>query len=117
MDSLAASGRPWGVVWQCAHEFLAVVTHPRIYKPPSPLDTALAELRNWSQCPSFRWIAEGPGHHDVLESLVLEGRVFGGQIHDARIAAVCIANGVEALWTVDRDFSRYPKLRAVNPLR
>ena len=35
---------------------------------------------------------------------------------DARIAACCLVNGVSELWTVDRDFSRFPALRTRNTL-
>jgi predicted nucleic acid-binding protein len=34
IDQLVGSGMPWGVAWRCAHEFLAIVTHPKIYAPP-----------------------------------------------------------------------------------
>ncbi len=37
-------------------------------------------------------------------------------IHDARIAAICIQNSVAALWTADRDFSRFASLKTRNPL-
>jgi hypothetical protein len=47
---------------------------------------------------------------------VTAASVSGGQIHDARIAAICIAHGVREFWSADRDFSRYPALRVVNPL-
>ena len=34
-----AEGRdPWAIPWPCLHEFLAIVTHPRIYSPSTPLD-------------------------------------------------------------------------------
>ena len=46
-----------------------------------------------------------------------EGRVQGPLVHDARIAAVCLVHGVEEFWSVDRDFSRFPQLPVVNPLR
>lgn len=36
--------------------------------------------------------------------------------HDARIAACCLLGGVGELWTVDRDFSRFPALKTRNPL-
>jgi predicted nucleic acid-binding protein len=42
--------------------------------------------------------------------------VSGPQVHDARIAAVCATHGVRTLWTADRDFSRFPGLKTVNPL-
>ena len=37
-------------------------------------------------------------------------------MHDARIAAICLGNGVAELWSADRDFGRFPELRVVNPL-
>ena len=116
LDRLVASGRPWGTVWQCAHEFAAIVTHPKTYKPASTVEQCLAETRNWRQCPTFRFIAEGPGHWEALERLLRAGRVQGPLVHDAGIAAVCLANGVEEFWSVDRDFSRFPELKVRNPL-
>jgi uncharacterized protein len=43
--------------------------------------------------------------------------VAGPKIHDARIAAVCLQNGIGELWTIDRDFSRYTGLKVWNPLK
>lgn len=116
LDRLAASGRPWGTVWQCVHEFAAIVTHPKIFRPPSTVEQCLAEIENWRTCPTFTCIAEGTAHWPAFERLLREGRVQGPLVHDARIAAVCIAQGVEEFWSVDRDFSRFPRLRVVNPL-
>lgn len=53
---------------------------------------------------------------EVLEELVTVGQVSGPMVHDARIAACCLSNGVRMLYTVDRDFSRFPKLKTQNPL-
>ena len=116
LDRLAAGGLPWGTVWQCVHEFAAIVTHPRIYRPPSTLDQCLEEIRNWRACPTFRCIAEGGAYWANLEKLLVEGRVKRPLVHDARIAAVCVEEGVREFWTVDRDFSRFPTLHVVNPL-
>jgi predicted nucleic acid-binding protein len=48
--------------------------------------------------------------------LLEAGRVAGPQVHDARIAALCLAHDVELLWTADRDFSRFKDLAVINPL-
>ena len=48
--------------------------------------------------------------------LTLGGRAGRTFVYDARIAAVCLAHGVEELWTADRDFGRFPSLRTRNPL-
>ncbi len=117
VQALADSGQRWGIPWPCIHEFLAVVTHPRIYRPPTPLDLALDALAAWMESPTLTLLAEGPGHFERLSILARSGHVQGGRIHDARIAAICIESGVRQFWTVDRDFSRFPSLRAVNPLQ
>jgi predicted nucleic acid-binding protein len=103
-------------VWQCVHEFIAIATHPKIFRPPSTLEQCLSEIGNWRACPTFRCIAEGGAHWPTLERVLREGRVQGPLVHDARIAAVCLAHGVEEFWSVDRDFSRFPQLPVVNPL-
>jgi hypothetical protein len=47
---------------------------------------------------------------------MLAGNIAGPLVHDARIAAICLQHGVRELWTADRDFSRFPQLKTVNPL-
>lgn len=114
--SLAEGQSRWAIPWPCVHEFLAIVTHPRIYSPPSPLETALQSLAAWLEGGNCVGIAEGPGYFDVLRRLAIEGHVGGGLIHDARIAALCLHHGVTVLWSSDRDFTRFPLLKLHNPL-
>ena len=52
----------------------------------------------------------------TLRGLLQQARLAGPAVHDARIAAVCLQHGVRELWTADRDFGRFPGLKAVNPL-
>jgi toxin-antitoxin system PIN domain toxin len=116
IETLAAGVREWAIPWPCAHEFFAVVTHPRIYKTPTPAATALAQLRALNDLHNALFIAESDDHLQHLESLALPAQVQGGAIHDARIAAICTAHGITELWSADRDFSRFPKLAVRNPL-
>jgi toxin-antitoxin system PIN domain toxin len=112
-----AEGMPaWSIPWPCVHEFLAIVTHPRIYKPPTPVDRAVAQVDAWLESPSLVLIGEADGHWRALRDLLLAGKVSGPPVHDARIAALCSSHGVRTLWTADRDFSRFPALTTVNPL-
>lgn len=111
-----AEGRPaWALPWPCVHEFLSIVTHPRIYDPPSTLDQAVAQVEAWMESPSAVLLAEGGEHWQLLRTLVTDGRILGPRVHDARIAALCLAHGVRELWTVDRDFGRFPSLTTSNP--
>jgi uncharacterized protein len=116
IESLAAEADAWAIPWPCIHEFLAVVTNPRIFKTPTPLDAALAEIRGLHDSAGAEWLAEGAGYLDRLETIAVAARIQGGAIHDARIAAICLFHGVQELWSADRDFSRFPALRVRNPL-
>jgi hypothetical protein len=113
---LAEGVAAWAIPWPCLHEFFAIVTHPRIYAPPTPADDALCQIDAWIESPSLRVLAESEAHWEMLRGLIEQGRVLGPQVHDARIAALCLQHGVHELWSADRDFSRYPELRIVNPL-
>ena len=116
LRDLADSGARWAIPWPCVHEFCAIVTHPRIYAPPTPLRTALDAIRAWSVSSGLEFIGESAGYLDRLQDVAMRGRIEGGAIHDARIAALCLHHGVRELWTADRDFSRFPSLRTRNPL-
>ena len=116
LESLAEGRSSWAVPWPCIHEFLAIVTHPRIYSPPSPLSTALDQVDAWLESPSLLMLKEAEGYWDRLRRLLEQGQVTGSMVHDARVAALCIHNGVRELWTADRDFGRFPELSVRNPL-
>jgi uncharacterized protein len=112
-----AEGRiSWGIPWPCVHEFLSIVTHPRIYDPPSKLDAAIDQVDAWLESPVAVLLAETESHWDILKEQLSVGQVKGPMVHDARVAAICIGHGVNEFWTADRDFSRFPSLSARNPL-
>jgi len=113
---LAEGSAVWAIPWPCIHEFLAIVTHPRIYAPPTPLDRALDQVDAWLESPTLAVLAESAVHWLTLRGLLAEGRVVGPQVHDARVAALCRQHGVRELWSADRDFSRFAGLGVANPL-
>ena len=116
LQELAESGGRWSIPWPCLHEFLAITTHPRIFRPPTPLSLALEAMQVWLDSPGCEMIGEGTGYYDELRILVTKGKITGPMVHDARIAALCIHHGVRELWTADRDFSRFATLRTHNPM-
>lgn len=113
---LALSPSAWAIPWPCLHEFLAVATNLRIYKPPTPLASALDQIDAWLESPSLVLLAETEQHWSELRVVLTASQATGGQIHDARIAALCRQHGVRELWSADRDFARFPNLSVVNPL-
>ena len=116
LQQLAEGKSPWALPWPCAYEFLAIVTHPRIYHPPTSMTQAIEQVEVWAESPSLVWLTEGEGHWETLHASLLESKTRGPQVHDARVATLCLRHGVRELWTADRDFSRFPSLRTHNPL-
>lgn len=116
LERLAEGRAPWAIPWPCIHEFLAIVTHQRIYDPPTSLKLALEQVEAWLESPSLVLLSESEGYWKELHSLLEKGKVAGPQVHDARVAALCRFHGVRELWTADRDFSRFSGITAKNPL-
>ena len=114
--ALAGSRAPWALPWPVVHEFLSVVTHPRIYDPPTPLLVALDQVDAWMESPSLVLLAETGAAWDELRPLLERSGVMGPKVHDARVAALCRAHGVRELLSADRDFGRFPELSVRNPL-
>jgi toxin-antitoxin system PIN domain toxin len=116
IESLANGKSTWAIPWPCVHEFFLIATHPRIYGPPTPFALAIDQIDAWFESPSLLMLAESPTYWPVLRNLVTNAQIAGPQVHDARIAALCLHHGVQELWSADRDFSRFTGLLVRNPL-
>ncbi len=114
---LAEGDDPWALAWPCVYEFLRVVTHPRVFDPPTAMVSALEDLESLLASPSLVLLGEGPAHAGHLRRMVEGGGTVGNLVHDAHIAALAVEHGATELWTADRDFARFPGLRIRNPLQ
>ena len=114
---LTEGDRLWAIPWPCCYEFLSIVTNPRIWKETAtPPDRAWRQLEAWTASPNNRLLGETADFLAILGTLVTRARVRGAVVHDARIAAICLAHGTEALLTRDRDFALFPELVTRDPL-
>ena len=65
--------------------------------------------------PTLRLLSEPNGFLQSLQPIIDQPRIRGPVVHDARIAALCIAHGVDELLSKDRDFQYFPTLRVRDP--
>lgn len=112
---LAESPAPWGLPVFVLGEFLRVVTHPRVFAVPSTVVEATGALEGLLASPGVRVLSPGPRYPAILMDAVRAGRTTGNLAFDAQIAAVCREHGVSLLLTRDRDFTRFPWIRVVDP--
>jgi len=94
---------------------LRVVTHPRIFRTPTPLRTALDFVEDFRARDEVHLFAPGPDHWQVFTDLCRKVGAKGNLVPDAYHAAVAMEFGCEWI-SLDRGFSRFPGLRWRHPL-
>ena len=115
LEAVLASDSAYGVSELVLSGFVRIVTHPRIFREPTPIERALAfasELRNRANAVN---IDPGSRHWDIFTRYCLESGVKGSLVTDAYFAALAVESGC-AWITTDRDFARFAGLEWRHPL-
>jgi toxin-antitoxin system PIN domain toxin len=115
LAALVRSDEAYAVSDQVLSGFLRIVTHPRVFHPPTPVEAALAFTDAFRGQPNAVPIQAGARHWDIFAKLCRDAGARGNLIPDAWLAALAIESGCEFI-TTDRDFSRFPGLRWRHPL-
>jgi toxin-antitoxin system PIN domain toxin len=113
LEELTAGAEPIALTWTVIYQFLRVVTHPNIFKPPTSLDVAWRYCGELFGIPNIVILSETERHAQTLDRLLAHARPIGNDVHDAHIAAVMIEHGVRDILSNDADFRRFPGIRVV----
>jgi len=115
LRGLLAGQEPYGVSDLVLSGFLRVVTNPKVFKQPTPMDTGLTFAEGLRTQPNCVPVDPGQRHWDIFTRLCRTAGVKGNLVPDAYLAALAIESGSEWI-TTDRDFSRFLDLRWRHPL-
>lgn len=110
-----AGATPFGFSEQVGAGFLRVVTHPRVFDPPAPVERALDFLDSVRGQPNCVIIRPGGRHWLIFTDLCRKVQAKGNLVPDAYLAALAIESGSEWI-TTDRDYTRFPGLKWRHPL-
>lgn len=113
LRTLTAAGAPFALSDVVLSGFLRIVTNPRIFDPPTPMDAGLAFCQRLVDWPRASLVAPGRRHWEIFTGLCRG--IKGPLVADAYIAALAIEHGCE-LVTTDGGFARFPGLRWRHPL-
>ena len=116
LEAILGADSAYGVSDLVLSGFLRVVTHPRVFREPTPLENALSFVHEVRDRPNAVGIVPGPRHWEIFTRLCRECGVRGNLVPDAWLAALAVESGCEWV-TTDRDFARFPGLRWKNPLQ
>jgi toxin-antitoxin system PIN domain toxin len=95
--------------------FVRVVTHPRVFSPPTPLARALEFVEALRSSPAAIVVGPAARHWELFLRACRDGRVQGNLVPDAWLAALAIESGCEWI-TFDADYARFPGLRWRRPV-
>ena len=108
---LAEGTEPWALPVFCLTEFLRVVTHRRVFNPPSTISQAMDFIDGIVAAPTCHVALPGAEFLRHLETTVRRADARGNLMFDAQIAALCREHGIAEILTNDRDFERFDELR------
>jgi uncharacterized protein len=115
LRDLLAGQEPYGIADLVLSGFLRIVTNPKVFRQPTPMETALAFAEVVRTQPNCVPVRPGQRHWDIFTGLCRTAGVKGNLVPDAYLAALAIESGSEWI-TTDHDFSRFPGLRWRHPL-
>ena len=108
---LAAGAERWALPVFCVTEFMRVVTHKRVFSPPSSIAQAAAFIEGMVAVPTCEVVRPGGAFIDRLLAAAHEADARGNLMFDVQIVALCREHGVDEVLTNDRDFERFDGLR------
>jgi len=115
VDTLRRGPEPFGLSEYVLAATLRVLTHPRVFSPPTPPDKALAFVAALRNTPNAMIVAPGPRHWELFMALLESSGATGNLVADAWHAALAIEHGCEWI-SDDADFARFPGLRWRRPV-
>lgn len=113
LQTLTASDEPFALSDVVLSGFLRIVTNPRIFDSPTPMDTALAFCQRLVDWPRASLLTPRGRHWELFTGLCRD--IKGPLVTDAYLAALAIEHGCEFI-TTDSDFARFSGLRWRHPL-
>lgn len=115
LDDARKGDEPLGLSDLVLSGFLRVVTHPRVFNEPTPLEVALAFVDALRTAPNALEVEPGPRHWGIFVRTCRRVEARGNLVPDAYLAAMAIERGA-SWWSADRGFARFPDLKWRHPL-
>jgi toxin-antitoxin system PIN domain toxin len=95
--------------------FIRIVTHPRIFNPPSSIEEACEFIAALTAAPTVEISSWTPEIRERWLTICRNQHLSGNDCNDAMLAAIALERNWR-LVTLDQGFSRFSKLKCYNPL-
>jgi toxin-antitoxin system PIN domain toxin len=109
LDNVVRSDAQFGLSPLALSGLARIVTNPRIFVQPSPIEEVFAFCDSLLSQPHCEIVRPGPRHWPIFRRMCVEAGARGPLVADAWFAALAIEHGC-AWISYDRDYARFPGL-------
>lgn len=95
--------------------FLRIGTNPKVHTKAHDTEEAFDLMKQLLDHPRVGTLEPGPRYWQIFRRVALAAHARADLIMDAHLAALAIEHGA-TICTTDRDFSKFPEVRVLNPL-
>lgn len=113
--AVMSGSEPVGIAWIVVLGFLRISTSRHAFRQPLSIEDAVSIVDDWFEASATELVQPTPRHWTVLREQLKTGQARSDLTTDAHLSALAIEHGA-TLYTTDRDFTRFPGLKFVNPL-
>lgn len=114
MEGLARGPDILYLFWPVLMSYLRMSTHPRIAEQPLSIDEAMENVASLVMIPHVRTPGEGEDFLELFRA-TLPGPIRGNDVPDVHLVSLMRQHGVAAIYTNDRGFRRFEKVRVIDP--
>lgn len=114
-DKLSQGEEPVCLCWTVLSVFIRIGTNHRVFENPLTMEQATDRIQSWLNQPCTRIVRPTKDHWTLFQKLLVEGKALGNLVTDAHLAALAMEHGC-AVASGDAGFSRFSKLKWINPL-
>ena len=115
LDERLNGSAPVGLAWPALLSFVRLVSNPRVFERPEPLEHAWKQVEDWLDSPRA-WVPQPTDRHRaVLSSLLTQVGGRANLVPDAHLVALLKQHGVRTLYTRDTDFRKFASLDVRDP--
>jgi uncharacterized protein len=101
--------------WEVINAFIRIGTNPRVFNNPLSTSEALDRVSSWINQPCARIIHPTTKHWEIFTDMLISGQASANLVSDAHLAALAIEHNC-TLYSTDKDFRKFPKIKYKNPL-
>ena len=106
--------QPLYLCWPTVFAYLRISTHPSIFVSPLSPQEAVQNIKSL-QAPQVRFIGEGENFWEHYEQSCDGLNVRDNLVPDAHIAALMREHVIRRIYSLDRDFLKFPFLEVIDP--